>query len=201
MSYQVTIPEGLTSHQIVERLKADANLVGRDRGRAAGRLAAARDLRHRARHARQADRRPHAGRGPQADGEGLGAAQEGPAAEVAGGGRRSSPRSWRRRPGAATSASAWRPCSSTGCAEHAPAVRSHHPLRADRRQDRVEPADPEERDRPEDLAQHLPDRRPAADADLQPGPRRDRGRAQSGRHQGALFRRRRQPAATCSPRR
>ena len=60
-----------------------------------------------------------------------------------------------------------------------------------RRQGRVEPADPEERDRPEDLAQHLPDRRLAADADLQPGPRRDRGRAQSGRHQGALFRRRR----------
>ena len=44
---------------------------------------------------------------------------------------------------------------------------------------------------PEDRAQHLPDRRPAADADLQPGPRRDRGRAQSGRHQGALLRRRR----------
>ena len=40
-------------------------------------------------------------------------------------------------------------------------------------------------------AQHLPDRRPAADADLQPGPRRHRGRAQSGRHQGALLRRRR----------
>ena len=28
MSYRVTIPEGLTSHQIVERLKADANLAG-----------------------------------------------------------------------------------------------------------------------------------------------------------------------------
>ena len=28
MSYRVTIPEGLTSHQIIERLKADANLAG-----------------------------------------------------------------------------------------------------------------------------------------------------------------------------
>jgi UPF0755 protein len=28
MTYRVTIPEGLTSHQIVERLKADANLAG-----------------------------------------------------------------------------------------------------------------------------------------------------------------------------
>ncbi len=28
MSYRVTVPEGLTSHQIVERLKADANLAG-----------------------------------------------------------------------------------------------------------------------------------------------------------------------------
>ena len=28
MSYRVTIPEGLTSHQIIERLKADANLSG-----------------------------------------------------------------------------------------------------------------------------------------------------------------------------
>ena len=41
-------------------------------------------------------------------------------------------------------------------------------------------------------AQHLPDRRAAADADLQPGPRRDRGRPQSRRHEGPLFRRRRQ---------
>jgi len=28
MSYRVTVPEGLTSHQIIERLKADANLSG-----------------------------------------------------------------------------------------------------------------------------------------------------------------------------
>ena len=137
-------------------------------------------------------RRPHAGRSPQGDREGLGAAQEGPAVQVAGGGRWCWPRSWRRRPGAATSASAWRPCSSTGCSQNMRLQSDPTILYGlTRRQDRVEPADPEERDRAEDLAQHLPDRRPAADADLQPGPRRDRGRAQSGRHQGAVFRRRR----------
>ena len=51
MTYRVTIPEGLTSHQIVERLKADANLAGEIEARAARGLAAARDLHHRARHA------------------------------------------------------------------------------------------------------------------------------------------------------
>ena len=43
----------------------------------------------------------------------------------------------------------------------------------------------------EDLAQHLSDRGTATDAHLQPGQGRDRGRAQSGRYQGALFRCRR----------
>ena len=51
VTYKVTIPEGLTSQQIVERLKADANLTGEIDGRAAGGLAAARDLHRRARHA------------------------------------------------------------------------------------------------------------------------------------------------------
>ena len=42
-----------------------------------------------------------------------------------------------------------------------------------------------------DAVQHLHHRRAAAGADRQSGPRVDRGRGQSGAHQGALFRRRR----------
>ena len=104
-------------HQLPDRRAAEGGCQPRrrDRGRAAGGLAAARDLRHRARHAAPGRRRPHAGRSPQGDREGLGAAQEGPAASSRR--RRPScwPRSWRRRRDAATSATAWRPCSSTGC--------------------------------------------------------------------------------------
>ena len=48
------------------------------------------------------------------------------------------------------------------------------------------------RSRPEDGAQHLPDRRPAADADLQPGPVRHRGDVEPGHDGRPLFRRRRQ---------
>ncbi len=48
------------------------------------------------------------------------------------------------------------------------------------------------RPRPEDDAQHLSNRRAAADADLQPGPLRHRGDAQSGDDGRPLFRRRRQ---------
>ena len=48
-------------------------------------------------------------------GEGLGAAQEGPAPQVAGGGHRAGLDRGEGDRAAATSASAWRPCSSTGC--------------------------------------------------------------------------------------
>ena len=53
------------------------------------------------------------------------------------------------------------------------------------------PLDHARRPRPEDAPQHLSDRRPAADADLQPGTLGDRGVAQSARHQRPLLRRRR----------
>ena len=48
--------------------------------------------------------------------------------------------------------------------------------------------------------QHLRHRRPAARADRQSGPRLDRGRGQSGAHQGALLRRPTAPAGMRSPR-
>ena len=52
-------------------------------------------------------------------------------------------------------------------------------------------ADHARRHRQQDALQHLSDRRPAAGADLQSRPRRDRGDAQSGQDQRSLFRRRR----------
>jgi len=88
LSYRVTVPEGLTSHQIVERLRADANLAGEIEGVPPEGSLLPETLRHRARHAPTGDRRPHAGGGPQGHREGLAAAQEGPAAEVSGGGSR-----------------------------------------------------------------------------------------------------------------
>ena len=164
----------------------------RDRRRAAGRHAAARDLHRRsaaprARPSSTTCRREAA----QADGAGCGRSARRTCRSSRWEEASSWPRSWRRRRAATTSASGWRRCSSTGCGRTcacSPTRPSSTGCSAARC---LEPADPEERDRAEDRAQHLPDRRPAADADLQPGPRRDRGRAQSGRHQGALLRRRR----------
>ena len=114
VAYRVTVPEGLTSYQIVEKLKADANLSGEiaavpaegsllpetfmvDRGIAA-----------------PGDPRSHAGakRARRPRRPGRSARRTCPSSRW----RRPScsPRSWRRRRAAPTSASAWRPCSSIG---------------------------------------------------------------------------------------
>ncbi len=71
------------------------------------------------------------------------------------------------------------------------AIRSDHHLRPGRRQGLARPADHAQRDRAADALQHLCDRRPAAGPDRQSGPRLARGRRQSGAHQGTVFRRRR----------
>ena len=79
----------------------------------------------------------------------------------------------------------------SAAAEHAPAVRPDHPLRPAGRQGGLGPADPAQRDRAEDGHNTYQIDGLPPTADLQPGPARDRGGAQSGRDQGALFRRRR----------
>ncbi len=114
ITYRVTIPEGLTSHQIVERLKADPNLTGEIAEVPAGRLAAAGDLHRPARRHAPSRSSTRCGGIAQADRQGLGAAQEGPAAQDLGGGASCWRPSSRRRPAATTSASAWPRCSSIG---------------------------------------------------------------------------------------
>ena len=68
------------------------------------------------------------------------------------------------------------------------------------RQGRARPSDHQERDRAADALQHLRHRRLAAGADRQSRPRLDRGRRQSGAHEGTLFSSPTAPADTPSPR-
>ena len=191
MTYRVTIPEGLTSYQIVERLKADANLTG------------------------EIEAVPPEGTLlPETFIIERGMPRQAVVDRMQAEARKVIEKAWGQRKKELPFKSAEEALvlasiveKETGRGDERERVaavfvnrlRQNMRLQSDPtilygqtlRQDRVEPADPEERDRAEDLAQHLSDRRPAADADLQPGPRRDRGRAQSGRHQGAVFRRRR----------
>ena len=75
--------------------------------------------------------------------------------------------------------------------KNAAAIRPDHHLWAGRRQGYAGSADHEERDRTADGLQHLPNRRIAAGADRQPWPCLTRGCGQSGTYPRALFRRRR----------
>ena len=191
VAYKVTIPEGLTSHQIVERLKADPNLSGEIAAvPAEGSLL------------------------PETFMVERGSPRQAILDRMQAEARKAAEKAWAQRKkdlpfksleeAIVLASIVEKETGRNDERERVAAVfvnrlKANMRLQSDptilyglqRRQDGVEPADPEERDRAEDRAQHLPDRWAAADADLQPGSRRHRGRAQSGRHQGALLRRRR----------
>ncbi len=108
LTYRVTIPEGLTSHQIVERLKSDPNLTGEiAEVPPEGSLLPETFVVQRGAQ-RQAIIDTHARRGAQAGREAVGAAPEGPAAQDAGRRRSCWPPSSRRRPGRNDERERWR---------------------------------------------------------------------------------------------
>ncbi len=192
VQHQVTIPEGLTSEQIVARLLESDILSGNCQGDPQGRDVAAGDLQVHAaarRASRSLQRMQQAQK--RAAQEVVGAPLRRSADPDAGAADRAGidhrEGDW---PGRRAQPSRGRLRQSAQAEDEAP-VRPDDHLWPGGRQGHARPADHAQRDRAADAVQHLRDHRPASRADRQSGPRRARGRCQPVANARHLLRRRR----------